>query len=103
MTRHGGALEACGRAQAMSQSGDARAFQSCWSNPFHVMAELGPAIPVLLLERKSWMAGTRPAMTWKDWRKQSGTHSNKLELVPIISAHSRVSGNPGPRGRSLPL
>ena len=34
-----------------------------WGDPSVVMAELVPAIHVLLERRKTWMPGTRPGMT----------------------------------------
>jgi len=36
------------------------------NEPFRVMAALVAAIHVLFAERKTWMAGIKPAMTWKE-------------------------------------
>src|SRR5207249_12081158 len=44
-----------------------------------------PGHPRLPSEAKTWMAGIKPAMTWKDWRKQIGTRSKcgeeRVELL----------------------
>jgi hypothetical protein len=49
------------------------------------MPGLGPGIHVLLAERKTWMAGTSPAMTWK-------VRPSLLKLLLRVDVNAIFSG-----------
>src|SRR5439155_18418460 len=63
------------------------------------MAALVAAIHVLLAERKSWMAGARPAMTRKSWRSKSQLSAHP-PYGAIVAVRKAVSS---PASRRDPL
>src|SRR5439155_22069599 len=63
------------------------------------MAGLGPRLPS---QSKTWMAGIKPAMTWKDWRKQIATGSGAgFDQVKSESSCPLVPVQAGTQGDEL--